>query len=70
MKKVFFFTVFLFFSMSRLYAEETGEGAAAASASASSRSNWQNWVFAGSALVTVVVGVVIVSTNTGTFGHP
>ncbi len=29
-------------------------------------SSWQNWVFASSALVTAVIGVVIISLNTGT----
>lgn len=32
-------------------------------------STWQNWVFAASALVTAVIGVVIISTNTGTYSH-
>lgn len=32
-------------------------------------STWQNWVFAASALVTAVIGVVIISTNTGSYSH-
>lgn len=46
-----------------------GTGFAAASSADATTSNWQNWVFAGSALVTAATGVVIISTNTGSFNH-
>lgn len=67
MKKLSFLTIFFLCSVSGLWAQETG--AAAASSAQATTGNWQNWVFAGSALVTAVVGVVIISTNTGSFGH-
>jgi hypothetical protein len=51
--------------VSGLCSEETGF-AAATSVEATENSNWQNWVFAASVLVTVTVGVVIVSLNSGT----
>ncbi len=35
-------------------------------ATAQSENHWQNWVFAASALVTVTVGVLIISLNKGT----
>ncbi len=54
--------------MSGLTAQETG-AAAASSAEATQSSNWQNWVFAGSALVTATAGVVIISLNTGNTSH-
>jgi hypothetical protein len=47
---------------------ETG-AAAAASAESTLKNNWQNWVFAGSALLTVTAGVVIISLNAGTTSH-
>ena len=61
-------------------AEETGSApetesnqevgyAAASSAEAPQRRDWQNWVFAGSALLTVAAGVVIISLNSGTNNH-
>ena len=50
-----------------MQAQETG--AAAVDYAELTKSHWQNWVFAGSALVTAAIGVVIVSTNTGNFGH-
>jgi hypothetical protein len=68
MKKVPFLIIFSISSMTGLSAQEI-EGIAAAEAAETSSSNWQNWVFAGSALISAAVGVVIVSTNTGTFGH-
>jgi len=67
MKKLPFLTIFFLFSIPGLWSQETGAGAA--SSAQATTGNWQNWVFAGSALVTAAVGVVIISTNTGTFGH-
>lgn len=67
MKRVLFIFS-LIVTMSELYAQETG-AAAASSAEATQNSNWQNWVFAGSALVTATVGVVIISLNSGTTSH-
>ncbi|MBM3184178.1 MAG: hypothetical protein FJZ64_02605 [Chlamydiae bacterium] len=49
-------------------AQETGEAAAIA-AETTKESNWQNWVFAGSALVTATIGVVIISVSSGTTSH-
>ncbi len=67
MKKcLYLFT--LIATMSGLFAQETG-AAAADSAEATKSSNWQNWVFAGSALVSATVGVVIISLNSGTTSH-
>ena len=43
--------------------------AAATSAAAPQRSDWQNWVFAGSALLTVAAGIIIISLNSGTNEH-
>lgn len=69
MKKIIFLCVLCFlFSSSDLSAQETG-AAAASSTEVSKSSHWQNWVFAGSALVTAAVGVVIISLNTGGYGH-
>jgi hypothetical protein len=53
---------------SNLYSDDVGVAACEASDDATS-SDWRNWIFAGSALVTFVLGVVIISTNTGTFSH-
>ena len=43
--------------------------AAASSAEMPRRSDWQNWVFAGSALLTVAAGIIIISLNSGTNEH-
>lgn len=67
MKKCLFLFA-LFVMTSELCAQETG-AAAADSAQATQSSNWQNWVFASSALVTATVGVVIISLNSGTTSH-
>lgn len=67
MKKISFLTIFVMFATPALFAQETG--AAAVDSAEVASSNWQNWVFAGSALVTAAIGVVIISTNTGSFGH-
>ena len=67
MKQVLFLIIFSLLSIPGLWAQETGVGAA--SSAQATTGNWQNWVFAGSALVTAAVGVAIISTNTGTFGH-
>ncbi|HLB53263.1 MAG TPA: hypothetical protein VJK48_06130 [Chlamydiales bacterium] len=69
MRKISFpVTLFLFFCFSLSAQEEVG-AASMEAVEASSSSTWKNWVFAGSALVTAVVGVVIISTNTGTYNH-
>lgn len=44
--------------------QETGTAAAKSSQKGRSTS-WQNWVFAGTALVLAAVGVFVVSTNSG-----
>ena len=53
--------------------EETSQSstgtAAAEAVDTSQNSNWQNWVFAGSALVTATIGVVIISLTSGTTSH-
>ncbi len=67
MRKVPFLTIFFLLANLALSAQETG--AAAESGAQATTSNWQNWVFAGSALVTATVGVVIIATNSGSFGH-
>ncbi|MBI5272863.1 MAG: hypothetical protein HY861_02645 [Chlamydiia bacterium] len=64
----FLFILSILASTPKLYAEETG-AAAANSAQESTSDHWQNWVFAGSALITAAIGVVIVSLNSGTFSH-
>ncbi len=58
----------IYSTTSGLIAQETG-AAAGDSIQAAQSSNWQNWVFAGSALVTATVGVVIISLNSGTTSH-
>lgn len=67
MKKLPILIILCICSAPGLQAQETG--AAAVDSAEITKSNWQNWVFAGSALVTAAIGVVIVSTNTGNFGH-
>jgi hypothetical protein len=80
MKTPFFFLMILVAALSPLGAEEikaantedeastlapeTGSGAVASSKDSGS-SEWQNWVFAGSAAVALTIGVLIVSLNTG-----
>jgi len=66
--KRFLFLFTLIATMSGLTAQETG-AAAASSAEATQSSNWQNWVFASSALLTATAGVVIISLNTGNTSH-
>ncbi len=60
----------LLLSVSSLSAQDTAVEESDTSttdmASESRSSTWQNWVFASSALVTAVIGVVIISLNTGT----
>lgn len=51
-----------------LYAEPTAPAAVDASDTAKT-SNWQNWVFAGSAALTVTAGILLVSLNTGSHAH-
>ncbi len=67
-KKFFLYTVCFLFSASGLFSQETGIGAEN-STYAGKSSSWQNWVFAGSALVTATVGVVVISLNTGGYSH-
>lgn len=55
--------------MDEMDANQTVGYAAASSAEAPKKSDWQNWVFAGSALLTVAAGVVIISLNSGTNKH-
>ena len=59
--------IFILSAAPTLYAQETG--AAAASSSETASSNWQNWVFAGSALVTDAAGVVIIAMSSGSTSH-
>ena len=69
MKKSIFFLILTFlFSTHPLTAQEVGEAAVASTETASSN-QWKNWVFASSALVAVVIGVVIVSLNPGSTSH-
>lgn len=67
MKRIVFLFV-LIFSIHPLSAQETGTASATA-AEASKSSNWQNWAFASSALVTATLGVVIISLSSGTNSH-
>lgn len=69
MKVIRMFLVgFLLLGSQSISAEETGE-AAVASVETVKDSQWQNWVFATSALITLTVGVVIVSLNPGSTAH-
>lgn len=56
------------FSGLSLSAQETGE-AAVNSASIASSNNWQNWAFAGTAIVTASVGVFLVTLDSGANAH-
>ena len=51
-----------------LVAQDVGAGAVVASQTSSSN-NWQNWVFASSALISAAIGIVIVSLNPGSTSH-
>jgi hypothetical protein len=66
--KRFFFLLTLISMTFKVYGEDTGS-AAAISAETAQESNWKNWVFAASALVTAAIGVVIISLNTGNTSH-
>jgi purine-cytosine permease-like protein len=63
MKRLFLLSFIL---SSSLQAQETGAAAANAS---ESTSEWVNWVFAGSAIVTATIGVVAVSVDYGRTTH-
>ncbi len=57
-------TIAALLSTATLSAQETGE--AAVSASSAARNNtWQNWIFAGGAIVAAAVGITVVVLNTG-----
>jgi hypothetical protein len=60
MKKV----LFLLAVCSSLFAQEPGSGSTKSAQSASSN-DWVDWVFAGSAAITITAGVLAVSLNTG-----
>lgn len=47
-----------------LQAQATGGGAASSTTTAKGN-NWQNWAFAGSAIVTAAIGVFVVTMNNG-----
>lgn len=64
MKKITaLFTAAALLSGSALQAQ-TGGGAASSSTTAKGN-NWQNWAFAGSAIVTAAIGVFVVTMNNG-----
>ncbi len=64
MKKITaLFTAAALLSGSALHAQ-TGGGAASSSTTAKGN-NWQNWAFAGSAIVTAAIGVFVVTMNNG-----
>jgi|GEM_PF-2665837 len=65
----FFLLLVFFFSIQDISAQDTIGEAAVASQKTSSSNEWQNWVFASSALVAAAVGVVIVSLNSGSTSH-
>ena len=46
----------------------TGSSAAQSSRAANS-SNWQNWIFAGTALAIAAIGAIVVSLNSGEEAH-
>ena len=60
MRRLFLFLT-IFACLPQFYGEETGE----APPEIVQESNWRNWVFAASALVTATIGVVIISLNRG-----
>ncbi len=66
MKHRFFFASLLLLALP-LQAQETG--AAAASARNASTSQWQNWVFASSAMVTAAAGIVLLALDNGSPVH-
>jgi hypothetical protein len=47
-----------------LFAQESGEAAVQTAKTAISN-QWQNWVFAGSLLLTAATGILVVSLHTG-----
>jgi hypothetical protein len=47
---------------------QTGD-AALSSSQAASDSQWQNWTFAGSAVVTATTAVLVLLTDTGSHAH-
>lgn len=67
MKKISLLIIFILSTTATLSAQETGTAAASSAETASS--NWQNWVFAGSALVTAAAGVVIIAMSSGSTSH-
>lgn len=58
------FTAAALLSGTALQAQATGGGAANSSSTAQGN-NWQNWAFAGSAIVTAAIGVFVVTMNNG-----
>ena len=60
--------LFSLLTLASLSPQEPGH-ASVESTEVGSSSNWQNWIFAGSALVSATLGVVIVSLSTGTQSH-
>ena len=63
--KRFFLILALLAQLPTCYGEESEEVVEAPPPEVVQESNWRNWVFAASALVTATIGVVIISLNTG-----
>jgi hypothetical protein len=65
MKKITtYLTMIALLSGASLSAQQTGAGASSSSYTGLNN-NWQNWVFAGSALLTASVAVFVVSMGNG-----
>ena len=56
-------TLFLLVLTTLVYAQDTGS--AASSATAASTSQWQNWVFTSTAIVTASAGVLLLAFDNG-----
>ena len=67
-KGILYLTSALLLIQPGLEAQQTGSAAASSSSSAKS-SNWQNWVFAGSALIMAAIGITVVAINSGKDAH-
>lgn len=67
-KQTAFFILTLFFCTQNLSAQDVGAGAVASRETGSSNT-WKNWVFASTALISVVIGVVVISLNPGSNSH-
>lgn len=67
-KRVLFLTIALLATTQHLSAQDVGTSATVSSETSSSN-NWQNWVFASTALISATIGVIVVALNPGSTSH-